>query len=846
MPSLEDTYWQRQPVLLEACELLQRGVSESLGLRSDCDCDFRIIELRELLALAEAKAPSNFDVWRDSAELIRGTLTAPSTDRLEVAKDVTAKLFTVHENQESVIFAVVPPWAKPAAWQESLALPTYLTIRFKVNPVTAAGEETETISLFQPLTLALSGGGVRAAVYQLGILVFLAQQNRLKDVREIVSVSGGSILSAHFLKNWSEAVGGQSGFRKVAAELLEICRSDIRNRIFVPWLWSRLLPWSYLFRNQSRSGRLRGEYKRIFGETTLGDLNEGRPHLAFVATDGVEHHRVAFTASQILRWSFDDDADSQPSPILAQGVELSLAVAASSCFPPVFPRLHLDHRDLGITYREFKQQLYLNDGGVVTNLGIEVLIALRQLDWTKGKLILIADAERSLPVKPGDSPLTDADATFAALGKAAREVAKREFGTSAIPIPFTDRVQNKDSLPFRVETAMFNYRTDLDAPTWQEIHGLMIHGAMVTRQATADRFESVDAGTLKQKIATIIAEAGGPPNSPLPTEADFRGCGKRSYGLLWIHGILALLLVVLVGCLAFIAVRWVTDVSPQAQKQPAETSLTLDTAQTNKIAANPAEVTHQAETKQTADDPPAQWVTAPSEVSGQWQSQNDSGDSTRREQPKDEVVVAEGNKSFAEGKAEAKLAKGGPSGAFLWAHLHGVHPDRMGSTTYRLAVLVRDEGGYYYMVTPRLESKVEGVLDKPDRHRHSYGQFHLPRGDAASTLIKAMNGDAKLIVEVTGSRDNKGFFGDVAESAKLVGKYLDGTALPDRTAHRTQSGKAPAVAAIAIPRTNKHATANKTFAINLCGSGDSDVHRGQCDEDSSGVGDEHPDVSCLP
>ena len=100
----------------------------------------------------------------------------------------------------------------------------------------------------------------------------------------------------------------------------------------------------------------------------------------------------------------------------------------------------------------------------------------------------------------------------------------------------------------------------------------------------------------------------------------------------------------------------------------------------------------------------------------------------------------------------------------------------MGSTTYRLIVLVRDEGGYYYLATPSLESKVEGVLDKPDRHRHSYGQFHLPRGDLASSLIAAIDGKVKLIVEVNGSRDNKGFFGEIPESAKkLVGKYLEGT-----------------------------------------------------------------------
>ena len=117
---------------------------------------------------------------------------------------------------------------------------------------------------------------------------------------------------------------------------------------------------------------MRAEYQRVFGATTLGDLSDSCPNLAFVATDGIQHQRVAFTASQILRWSFEGDEDSPPALILSKGVELSLAVAASSCFPPVFPRLHLTYEDLGITYREFKESLYLNDGGVVTNLGVEV------------------------------------------------------------------------------------------------------------------------------------------------------------------------------------------------------------------------------------------------------------------------------------------------------------------------------------------------------------------------------------------------------------------------------------------------------------------------------------------
>ncbi len=542
MPSLEDLYWKWQPMLLEVCELLKREVSESLADNPDCTCDFRVVDVGEFVASSNPREKTT-DARTDSTGLIVGVVTAPTEDQLRSARQIASKLFTIHEENELAVICVIPPWAKPAAWDESLALPTHLTICFIVEkPESLENEDAEAISLFQPLTLALSGGGVRAALYQLGILVFLAQQKQLKNVQEIVSVSGGSILAAHFVKHWVSATGELNEFRKVAAELLKICRSDIRNRIFIRWIWSRLLPWCWFLRNWGLTGRLRAEYQRIFGTTTLGDLDDSCPGVAFVATDIVKHQRVAFTSSQILRWSFQGDEHSRPAPILSKGVELSLAVAASSCFPPVFPRLLLKHEDLDITYGEFKEELDLNDGGVVTNLGIEVLIALRKLEWTRGKVILIADAERKLAVKPGNTPMASIDATLAALGKTSREAAKREFGAKAVLIPFTDRVQSKDGLSIPAETALFNYRTDLDCPTWQEIHGLMIHGAMVARHATNKRFEPVAADVLKNTISTIIAEAGGPVDLPMPTKADFRRCGKRSYVQIIAHSLIAVLL----------------------------------------------------------------------------------------------------------------------------------------------------------------------------------------------------------------------------------------------------------------------------------------------------------------
>src|SRR5688572_28616984 len=44
------------------------------------------------------------------------------------------------------------------------------------------------------LDLALSGGRVRAMAFHAGVLQFLAEQGRLKDVRHISTVSGGSLL----------------------------------------------------------------------------------------------------------------------------------------------------------------------------------------------------------------------------------------------------------------------------------------------------------------------------------------------------------------------------------------------------------------------------------------------------------------------------------------------------------------------------------------------------------------------------------------------------------------------------------------------------------------------------
>ena len=42
--------------------------------------------------------------------------------------------------------------------------------------------------------LALSGGGFRASIFQMGVLKYLAEKNKLEEISYISSVSGGSLL----------------------------------------------------------------------------------------------------------------------------------------------------------------------------------------------------------------------------------------------------------------------------------------------------------------------------------------------------------------------------------------------------------------------------------------------------------------------------------------------------------------------------------------------------------------------------------------------------------------------------------------------------------------------------
>src|SRR5688572_8912149 len=221
--------------------------------------------------------------------------------------------------------------------------------------------------------LSLSGGGYRAALFHLGALRRLNECGVLGHLDMISSVSGGSILAAHLariVKPWpvADAVFPEWETR-VAAPFRAFCRCDIRT----PALFRSLRnPWRLLRHGLDPAG-LEIAYFRLLNSDSLPDLPE-TPRFVFCATELLTATLWRFERDVIRSWR-----SSHLKP--QAGDTIARAVAASSCFPPLFapmrPTAEQDRiPDLVIDGREPlpASHLRLTDGGLYDNLGIEPAI----------------------------------------------------------------------------------------------------------------------------------------------------------------------------------------------------------------------------------------------------------------------------------------------------------------------------------------------------------------------------------------------------------------------------------------------------------------------------------------
>ncbi len=217
--------------------------------------------------------------------------------------------------------------------------------------------------------LCLSGGGYRAMLFHLGTLWRLNELAYLPKLDRVSSVSGGSIAAGVLAKRWSELDfddGVASNFKETVAEdLLALAGKTID-------IWAVLRG---LLSFTPIANRVAGAYRRqLFGGRTLQQLPL-RPEFVFNST--------SLQSGELFRFSKERMADYRVGEVPAPQIEIAVAVAASSAFPPFLSPLRLklapgavkpfadEPTPPPLYHPPYTTRVVLSDGGVYDNLGLQ-------------------------------------------------------------------------------------------------------------------------------------------------------------------------------------------------------------------------------------------------------------------------------------------------------------------------------------------------------------------------------------------------------------------------------------------------------------------------------------------
>ena len=342
------------------------------------------------------------------------------------------------------------------------------------------------------VALCLSGGGFRAALYHLGALRRLNELGILSATDTISAVSGGSILAAHLVErihdwpakgdivpDWDERVA--EPFRAITSQNF---RSGPVLRRFLPWNWGR---------PESGIQALARRYQSDITPARLSDLPD-RPRYIFCATDMVYGRFWVFEKRGAGR--YDTELTPQPKWPVAR------AVAASSCFPPIFAPMSVrmgpgpDGRQAGTARppKKMADRGHLTDGGTYDNTGVEAV-------WEDHATILVSDGGGTFDTRWRNSWLWRLRRYPAIANARVRVVQKRWLFASFRADMFDGTIWGIDEPKWDqqvpdlaasyprdlIETFIAQIRTDLDAFTEGEQKILENHGYLTAEAAIRAR-----------------------------------------------------------------------------------------------------------------------------------------------------------------------------------------------------------------------------------------------------------------------------------------------------------------------------------------------------------------------
>ncbi|MGH8581410.1 MAG: patatin-like phospholipase family protein [Gammaproteobacteria bacterium] len=311
--------------------------------------------------------------------------------------------------------------------------------------------------------LGLSGGGFRASFFHLGVLARLAEVDALRDVQVLSTVSGGSIVGAHYYLEVQRLLESKPDqaitrddyvdiVRRVQEEFLKGVQTNIRTTALASFTDNLRMVFT---KHYSRSHRLGELYEKCIYAHVADGHPEGQPRtmpdliikpegdpdkanfdpklsnrnrrskvpvLLINATSLNSGHNWHFTARRmgeppgLLRDAEVDvnqryrRVDYEQAPESLRHYRLGYAVAASACVPGLF-------EPLAITGLYPNHTVRLVDGGVHDNQGVAGLL---DEDCT---VILCSDASGQMDdlAQPADTTIESLSRSSAVISDRVRE-----------------------------------------------------------------------------------------------------------------------------------------------------------------------------------------------------------------------------------------------------------------------------------------------------------------------------------------------------------------------------------------------------------------------------------------
>ncbi|MFV2063462.1 MAG: patatin-like phospholipase family protein, partial [Chloroflexota bacterium] len=339
--------------------------------------------------------------------------------------------------------------------------------------------------------LCLSGGGSRAALFELGVLRRLNEVGVLSQVDTISSVSGGSILAAHLataIDVWPSPGGVVVDFEARVIRPFETFMN--RNLRTAPLARRVLMPWNWL-QDTTAIESLVELFETYLSSQPLSDLARAgrRPRFVFNASDN------AFG----VNWEMAADRMGSHMAGHTTRPEWSVAraAAASSCFPPLFQPMPIDLEPGELSGGDFPDgperdeligSLRLSDGGLYDNLALEPV-------WRDHRVVISVDGGATFDPAVDKGLIGRLGRYVSIMGEQVTAIRKRwlisNFASGVMDGAYLGIGSHVDSYETQgdrypaglVDDIISEVRTDLDAFDDAESRVLQNHGYLLAEAA---------------------------------------------------------------------------------------------------------------------------------------------------------------------------------------------------------------------------------------------------------------------------------------------------------------------------------------------------------------------------